>query len=253
MSAVTWSPDGKYLASASNDGTISIRNASNGKEVPPSSGRPFQGTTVAWSPHDRAALALVFGDDVEIWDVTRGELIFVYPHKGATMLAWSSDGTHIASASFSGGEIQVWDIRYQRNVCTYTHASTVMAIAWSPDGRRIVSAGWATVQICNSANGKPLFTYHGHTQMVNAVAWSPDGTRIASAGNRNSTDDLLDPESYKLVHVWNATTGNLVFAYQGHATEVSAVAWSPNGKLIASAGAVSWDATVQIWSPGATA
>ena len=63
--------------------------------------------------------------------------------------------------------------------------------------------------------------------------WSPDGTRIASA-----SDD-------RTVHIWDATTGEIIFAYQGHTKEVSSVAWSPNGKRIASAG---HDGTVHVWN-----
>jgi WD40 repeat protein len=46
------------------------------------------------------------------------------------------------------------------------------------------------------------------------------------------------------VHIWDAATGNTIFTYRGHSKEVSSVAWSPNGKRIASA---SYDQTVQVW------
>ena len=86
------------------------------------------------------------------------------------------------------------------------------------------------------------FTYHGHAGYVSAVAWSPDGKRIASA----SADGT--------VQVWDAFTGDHAYVYRGHADfalghithgeGVNSVAWSMDGRHIASAGT---DGTVQVW------
>ncbi len=114
------------------------------------------------------------------------------------------------------------------------HSDQVWAVAWSPDGKRIVSASLdKTVQVWNATDGSHVFTYTGHSGQVGAVAWSPDGERIVSA----SWD--------KTVQVWNATDGSHVFTCTGHSDFVWAVAWSPDSKQIASA---SWDKTVQVWN-----
>ena len=118
------------------------------------------------------------------------------------------------------------------------HTAGVPAIAFSPDGTKIVTASNdTTVRIWDTASGRELQKFEGHEQsgttVILTVAYSPDGKNIVTAGSDTT------------VRLWNAESGRVLHKLEGHTKPVMCAAFLPDGKRIAS---VSNDGTARLWS-----
>ncbi len=151
-------------------------------------------------------------------------------------VAVSPDGRMIVSGegSSSHGELKLWDAQTSREILTLRgHSSTVTAVAFSRDGKRIVSGSRdKTLKVWDSKTGQEMLTMKGHNYDVTSVAFSPDGQRIVSG----SWD--------KTLKVWDAQDGLEMLTLEGHSYYVRSVAYSPDGRRIVSG---SFDRTLRVW------
>jgi len=125
----------------------------------------------------------------------------------------------------------LWSISDQARMTMRT--PDVHSVAFSPDGKRIVSgSGDNTLKVWDAESGAELMTLRGHKEYVKSVAFSPDGKRIVSG----SWDNMLK--------VWDANSGAELMTLRGHVSYLESVAFSPDGKRIVSGG---WDVTLKVW------
>jgi WD40 repeat protein len=224
------SRDGKYIASAIEDGTVKIWS--------PKSDKPLQTLVIpdtiinqlSFSP-DSKMLALASQDGtVKLWNLDSILPPKILQSRG-TSVSFSPDSKMIVSGD-SDGTVKLWqDGKPLWNV--QAHKQTIQQVSFSPDGKLIASASRdGTVKLWNP-QGTLIRTRKGHSKEVLSVSFNPDNKTIASA----SAD--------KTVKLWNLRDGELIKTITAHKDAVKSVSFSPDGKMIASG---SSDTTVKLWN-----
>ncbi len=237
--AVTWSPDGNYLATTGNDGTIQIWDPSTSRRVSLYRGHTATVHTISWASGGTHLVTASADKTVALWVSSTGQKAFTYRGHPSEVYAavWSPDAQRLVSAG-ADRIARLWNAVTHKDLVLYKgHEDWIRAIAWSPDGKNVATASNdMTVHIWDAATGHLHLIYNHHTDWVRSISWSPDGLLIATGSNDQT------------VHIWEAATGHQRFIYQGHTAywlgSVLSVSWSPDGKYVASAGE---DQTVQIW------
>ncbi len=164
VNAASWSPDGMLLASSGLDGMIYIWNVVTEQKTSSISSPAGPGTVllVKWSPADQRYIATGATDGVvRVWNTNTGGLYRRLDSGSSPFavrsLAWSHDGKRIALTS---DRLQIWDVESgQRLFQLEGHVGITEAVAWSPDDRRLVSAGNdGTIKIWDTSAGMLLHT-----------------------------------------------------------------------------------------------
>jgi WD40 repeat protein len=252
--AVTFSPDGNLLASASWDNTVRLWDTSDPNSPEPV-GQPLRGHTgsvnsVAFSPDGKTLASSSRDKTVRLWDVTTRTDVkeLTTPLTGDGTFYWvafSPDGRTLAAAG-DDRTVRLWDVTDIRapraGVVLTGHTGPVRAVAFSPNGRILASAGNdRTVRLWDVADpvrvqqvGPPLT---GFTNVAYAVAFDPAGSLLAASGRDG------------VIQLWNvgdpAHPTRVADPLPAHNDASWSVAFSPDGTILTSA---SDDGTAKLWN-----
>jgi WD40 repeat protein/serine/threonine protein kinase len=239
---MAYSLDGKRIASASADKTLKLWDAQSGDELFTLKGHSSIVTSTAFSPDGKCLASASSDRTVKLWDTQTGqELATLRGHSdGLNSVAFSPDGKRLVSAS-SDRTVKVWDPQAQLNPLTFKGGDvrSISSLSFSADGKRLASVGFspdrwghATGNVWDPRTGRELAALPGLKGHNNFnLAMSPDGTRVAVSANV----DRGDGRSAE-VTLFDARSGEQVLVLKGHVTMANGIAYSRDGKYLATAG-----------------
>ena len=240
VNGCSFSPDGKWIVSASSDSTLILWEVVSGRALRTLTGHTKGVVGCVFHPDGKCIVSAGLDGTLKIWDVLSGqEVRTLKGHTGGiSKCGISPDGSWILSAS-QDGTLKIWDSTSGRELRTLRgHKDAVNACAISPDGKRIVSVS-RDLKIWDAVDGRELTSTQIFAAQFNACAISPDGTWIIT-GSRDRTLRMCDMAS-----------GRVLQTLFGHYDEIRDCAISPDGASIVSSGEnlYIWDSTYREEKP----
>jgi len=243
VNRIVFSPDGQWLASASHDGTVRVREARTGADWHCLRGHRSPVLCVAFS-HNGEMLAsgsasnAVPGENaIRIWSMATGEPVScaqLPDLAGITSVAFSPNDQAVAAACFDH-RVLLFTLAdgFLHERTLGSHDGEVLSVAFDRSGQRVVTGSTdRTVRVWDVRQGTEQACLRGHLDIVNSVAFSPDGRFIAS-GSADCT-----------VRVWDTARRAEYLRLRDHERDVVDLAFASGGSGIVSA---SQDGTLRVW------
>ena len=249
VTELAFSPNGRLLASSSDDDTVRLWNVRNRSTFGTQLFEQFDWVqSVAFSPDGRTLAAAGRDEDIVLWD-TRTKQTIGKPLEGhgewVNSLAFSPDGRTLASAA-DDGDVLLWDMRTKKAVGEPIRGhggNEVTGVAFSPDGRLLASSGFdgrtrfwdvRTQKQVGRPLKNPIDETTGTPDPGYGLGFSPDGTIVATEGTADAAIRLWDVRTRKQIGK----------ALQTNTNGTGGIAFSPDGQTIASG---TDDGTIQFW------
>lgn len=241
--SVAFSPNGKTLASGSNDQTVRLWDVNTGQCL-----KTFRGHTgcvqaIAFSPDGQILASGSNDQTVRLWDIKTGQCLQVLTGHTNHLLSviFSPDGETLISSG-EDQTVRLWRIKTGECLrIIETHINWVLSVSLSPDGRTLATGSdGKTVKFWDINTGKCLRKLQNYSSYVWAIAYAPWVGDI----NHPHRQVLATGSEDKTIKIWDSLTGECIQTLQGHSERVWLVLFCHDGRTLMSA---SENQTVKLW------
>ncbi|MBE0669191.1 MAG: hypothetical protein IH588_01265 [Anaerolineales bacterium] len=248
--SAAFSPDGKYVTSRSTDGTVRVWETSTGKEIahmrhddflPAFSFSPDSQYVVSGGCDLLNALKYCIQGSARVWETGTGKEIARMTYEGAVdSVTFSPDGKYVVSGGCDQqdfnyiciqGSARTWEANTGKEIARMTHEGDVSSVAFSPDGKYVVSGSAdKTARVWEASTGIEVsrMTYEG---AVNFVAYDPDGKYVLSGGCDQLDFNYICAKGS--ARVWETAMGEEI-AHMTQNAAVTSIAFSGDSKYVVS-------------------
>jgi WD40 repeat protein/tetratricopeptide (TPR) repeat protein len=231
VTSACFTPDGRVISAGwSPDLTLTLWDVQSGKELKVLQGHRSGIWTVVCAPDGRRLASSDFDGVICLWDLNTGECLrhlSASDGHGVGSLAFSPDGERLLASS-SDGMLRMWDVESGRALFKIqAHPMGSWAVAFSHDGRHILSAGYGDgfrIRIADAVTGREIGRLDEHRAKVNCLTFSPDDKRVLSC----SSDGRIK--------LWDFEKRTCIGRYFGNPAGVAGVAFLSDGRRFVSGG-----------------
>jgi dipeptidyl aminopeptidase/acylaminoacyl peptidase len=273
----SFSPDGRALATGSDDCSVRIRSLAGGGRATSFVGHTARVRACVFSA-DGSYLATASDDrSVRLWRIGSGDQDAVLGHPGGVRdCAFSPSGNRLVTAT-EDGTARIWGLEDRAVQVVFNgHLGAVNSCVFSPDGAAVATGGQdGSIRVWETVTGEQLHVFEGFHGPVNSCAFSPSGeilaatddqsvslwtisdatrrivtvhdSRIYSCSFSNDGSLMATACSDSKVRLLNVTDGSVVTVLEGHTDVATSCSFSPDGSLVAS---TSHDQSARVWSVG---
>lgn len=236
INRIAWSPDGKYVASPSDDSTIRIWDMNTGECVRILEGHDGNVYCVAWSPNGQQLASGSSDKTVQLWNSTIGERLYTLTGHAETVdsVAWSPNSKQVASASHDR-TIRIWSPDNGKQLQILEgHSDWVLDILWSKNSKYLLAGLRDTV----------IWRWHIDKDKISNDQWQTKGWNWIFGLSSNGSNIAIGSGS-NVVEIWNIENSNRLAILEGHTKPIGGVSFSSDGYLFATK---SLDHEIRIWN-----